>query len=575
MSRRWLEWIALGALVLAAGVIVQPTGCNQTAHLSLIKSLADGTPRIDAYEAETCDDAWIDGHFYAAKAPGLALFATPWYLLLETTGLVSRNPAADEPWPDALSRMPRSAVWQIGLVGAVLPFAALLVLLRWSTSRLVPELGAPTAVAVGAGTLLLPFATVLFAHVLAAALLFGAFCLLLRERAVPPDARLVAAAGVVAGLAVVVEFPAGLGLLLLGGYALARQPRFIRALVYSAGAMLGGLPLIVFNTWAFGSPFELSYTNAVIEPGATGHEVVGANDRGFFGVEQPGLRDAAELLFSAKGLLVLSPVLAAGCVGLIVLGRRRGARAEAILAGVLALVFLAYNAAYYLPFGGWTPGPRFLVLVIPFLALGVAAALHAAPLATTALAGISIFWMAAATLAEPLIPNDDIGSWITRLRTGNLTYTVVGLVTDAHGHADALPFLLALGVSVGSAASLVRLGPVSRHQALLAVGAVTSWAITASAAPELLRTDRSVQQWTGLVTTVALVAVIGVILAVARHRGTAFLLALPLLLLLVPGFAEHTKWSLVVVLLAGGLLAFSIGREQRRLLQARRETVGS
>ena len=257
-------------------------------------------------------------------------------------------------------------------------------------------------------------------------------------------------------------------------------------------------------------------------------------------------------------------MLAAGCVGLVALARR-GARAEALLAGVLALAFLVYNAGYYLPFGGWTPGPRFLVVTIPFLALGVAAALRAAPLATTLLAGISIFWMGVATLAEPLLSDDDIGRWITRIRAGDLAYTVVGLIAGGHGLTQALPFLIALAVSVGMAASLVRIRPVTRHQALLALAAAGSWAIMASAAPDLLRTDRSVGQWTGLATTLALAAVAGIVLvAAARYRPTVLLLSAPLVLLVIPGFAAHTKWSLAVVIAAAGFLVLGVGWEQRR-----------
>jgi len=564
LSRRAVELVSIGALVVAAAVVVQPVGCNQTAHLALTKALADGTPRIDSFEAETCDDAWIDGHYYAAKAPGLAMFVMPWYLALEAAGLVTENAAAGAPWPDAMIRMPRSAVWQMGLVGAVLPFAVLLLLVRWSAGRLAPGLGGPTAVAAGAGTLLLPFATLLFVHVLSAALLFGAFCVLLKEHDGRPDVRVAAIGGALTGVAVVVEVPAALGALVLGGYVLARAPRLSRTLAYAGGALVGMLPLAVFDAWAFGSPFETSYSNAVIEPGVSGHDVLGANDPGFFGVELPTFRDATELLFSAKGLFALSPVLVAGCAGLVLLARA-GRRAEALTAGALAALFLVYNAGYYLPFGGWTPGPRFLIVVIPFLALGVPVALRAAPLATAVLAGISIFWMGAATLAEPLLEGDDIGSWIRRVRAGDVTFTVVTLVDDRHGLAEALPFLIALGVSVGLATTLVQFRPVTREQALLAAAAACGWAIVASAAPDLLRTDRAVGQWTGLAATLVVAAVIGVAAyAVSRGHIGALLAGAPLLMLLVPGFAEHTRWALAVVLATGTLLLIVLGRERMR-----------
>ena len=40
----------------------------------------------------------------------------------------------------------------------------------------------------------------------------------------------------------------------------------------------------------------------------------------------------------------------------------------------VAAVYFLYNAGYWLPFGGGTPGPRFLIPTLPFLALGLAVA---------------------------------------------------------------------------------------------------------------------------------------------------------------------------------------------------------
>ena len=40
----------------------------------------------------------------------------------------------------------------------------------------------------------------------------------------------------------------------------------------------------------------------------------------------------------------------------------------------VAAAYFVYNAGYWLPFGGGTPGPRFLIPMLPFLALGLAVA---------------------------------------------------------------------------------------------------------------------------------------------------------------------------------------------------------
>ena len=93
-ARQRLELVAIAAVALAAAFVQHPPGDNQTAHLALVKAIADGTPRIDRYQDETADDSYIDGHFYTAKAPGLALFTEPWYLVLRATNLDVANPAA-------------------------------------------------------------------------------------------------------------------------------------------------------------------------------------------------------------------------------------------------------------------------------------------------------------------------------------------------------------------------------------------------------------------------------------------------------------------------------------------------
>src|SRR5262249_15328440 len=98
-------------------------------------------------------------------------------------------------------------VWALGLLGSVLPALLRLASVRWAGDRLVRGAGLVAAVTLGAGTLILPFATQLLGHVLAATLVFGAFAVLLRERAGPSRLALVGLAGLLAGLAVTVEYP--------------------------------------------------------------------------------------------------------------------------------------------------------------------------------------------------------------------------------------------------------------------------------------------------------------------------------------------------------------------------------
>jgi len=536
-------------------------GCNQTAHLGLVKALSDRTPRIDAYAAETCDTAYIDMHYYAAKAPGLALATTPWYGALRLAGLaVDRAPRASS-WPEGMLELPRRATWQVSVFGATLAALLLLLLVRSAAARIVPGYGAASAVLLGIGSLVLPFSTLFFAHVLAATLGFAAFWLLLRDRRSADSSRpVVVAAGVLAGLAIVAEFPLGIVAIALAAYG-----GLERLAPYAVGAVVGVLPLAAFNTWAFGSPLDLSYENAVIEPGSSGHDVVGANDEGLFGLTLPSLRSAGELLASDKGLLVLTPLAAAGVGGLIAL-LRGTARREATLALGVSAAFLLYNSSYYLPFGGWVPGPRFLIAALPFVALGIAAALRAAPLTTAVLAAPSVLSMVGATLAEPLAePGSGVGLWLDRWRGASFTSTLVTEAGGGNGWSAATPVLVLLVAALGLAAWSLPSVVLTRRDLVLALVAFGTWVVLAHAAPDLLELDRAVDQVTGLAAVVALLAVAVLAwLAAARVGPAAAAGVLLLALLLAPGVSSHSKWALLVVLASGAIVGLSLTRMAAR-----------
>ena len=438
MPRRTLLLaVFLAGAALAYGSLLQPAGCNQTAHFALVQSLADGTPRIDRYHRETCDTAYVAGHYFAAKAPGLALATLPWYEALRVFGLVPPDPRLGAHYPGAMNALPRRVLWEMGLFGAVLPALVLLLLVRAVVDRISPGAGLPVAALTGLGTLILPFATVLFAHVLGACLAFGAFAILfLRRKAFP--------AGVLAGLAISIDLPLGIVAAALAVYAWRRAPRFV------AGAASGVLPLLVFNAWAFGNPLHLSYANAVRHGGRSGHDVLGANSRGFFGVGVPSLHAGLELLLSPRGLVVLSPVLLTALAGLWRL-RRRGHRSEAHLALAIFVAFLVYDAGYYLPFGGYVPGPRFLIATIPFLALGLGVALADWPVPTLVLGAFSIGAMTIATAAQPLIGNNDTYAWLVRWEHGDFVWSVLSLAGAGHGFIAILPFLGGIGLAVAAA----------------------------------------------------------------------------------------------------------------------------
>ena len=542
-SARGKGAVALAVLVGAAALVIQPSGPNQAAHFALVRALADGTAEIDP--GETIDASYDDGRFYAAKAPGLALFTLPWYGVLRAAGLQDGSLASETTY--------RNRLWQLALYGSVLPFAVLLVLVLLTVERLLPGRGPATALLLGAGTLLLPFATLFFDHALAAMLGFAGFAALLLAPAWPPSGRRLAVSGALCGLAVVVEFPLALVALAVGAFACLGPFSSRRLVPYTSGLAIGLMPLLVYNTWAFGSPLRLSYTNALEAEVGTGEPIVGANDEGFYGVGLPSLRAASSLLLSEKGLVIVAPLAIVALAGLPALRRAAGRRVALLCASVPA-AFLLYNAAYYLPFGGQGPGPRFLVAALPFLALPLAFALDARPLLVGGVGLASAGVMALATLCGPLTGVEyGIGTWLERLGDGDVVETVPSRLGLAE--VPAASILGGLVVSVSAVAvRLATRGRTARDELILLGGVLAGWLVLVAAAPGLVPADAEHGTLAGTVAAALLLVILATGLVLATRRGTPALLALaPALLAAAPQLDGRPRASLAVVAVAGAL----------------------
>jgi hypothetical protein len=471
---------AIVVLGVAWGLMMHSTGWAQLGHYAQVRAFADGQPEIDRWHWETGDKAWVDGHFYSVKSPGVAGLSVPFYLALENTvGPRLARTATDnarrsdyprwypeDPLPlenygylrergervEAEIEQNAPIIWALTLIVAVIPAVLLLLGVRWAADRLEPGYGTAAAVTLGLATVVMTFASEYFSHVIAAALGFGAFILLMREREGPPSLPLVGSAGLLAGLAVTFEFQVGLVGVILFVYALARSsPRLRRAVAYGAGAFCGALPMLAFNLWAFGNPLELAYGNAVDTPGVTGHDTLGLNSDGIFGITVPRVDSAGELLLASRGLLTLTPIVVMAAVG-VVLMRRRGHSAEAKAIAAVAIAYFIYNSGYWLPMGGGTPGPRFLIPALPFLAVGLAFAYRRLPALTLGLAIPSAVTMGAAAFTYPLLGTQGAGLWGDWLLDGHLEQTVLTAFGVTNVFLAAAPVLAALATAVVLAA---------------------------------------------------------------------------------------------------------------------------
>jgi hypothetical protein len=538
---RVLGAVAIGAIALAYALPMQSVGCAQNAHYAAARAVANGAPYIDKWAAETCDLVRVNGHYYAAKGPAMDFWTAPWYLLLHAVHAVPGNRNSGLGYPGAMLGVPLRAIWQIALWAVVLPALLLLLLVRNMVERIEPGLGVAVAAILGLATLVLPFSTLLFAHVPAAMLAFLSFSLLFGAN----DVRHVAAGGAAAGLAVAVDLPLALPAVVLGVYAAARAPHIRRLIAFGVGGLVGLAPLWAFDTWAFGNPLHLAYT------GTPGQGAIGGwQQTGFFGQTLPSGRILVDLLLSQRGLLVLTPVLGAAVGGGVLLWRR-GLRAEALLLAALVVVELVWNAGrhpYTFALGGWSPGPRFLIPLLPFLCWAIAPALRRAPATVAALALVSAGAMAIATSAEPLLQDDDTHHWIARIVDGNFAATVVSLSGVGHGWIAIVPFYLLVMAAIAATVLATRL-PLERRDLLTALAAVVAWIVVEHGAPELLRVDRLVHESWGALAAVLLVSAAAWAVV---HRRLEGLLLLPFLTFRLD---DHTKIALALALVTVAAMA--------------------
>jgi hypothetical protein len=358
------------AVTIAALSFGYGAGWPDVSRLGLTEAVVyDGSLRIDRYADQTSDRADFGGHSYSDKAPGNSFLAVPPLEVLRAAGVIGERERVEGVWHD------RGLLWLLRVLTGGAGFVAVLLLVRIAAERLRAGSGTLAAATVGAATMALPLAATTFSHLAAGALVFAAFLLVWRNA----GTALAAAAGACAGAAVLFEYTAAVAAACVLGYLLVRRRQVQTALAYVAGSLpLAGI-LATYNTLAFGSPRHFSYRYEVGLPEL---------DQGLFGIQTPSADGLRDVLVGHRGLFVLSPVLLAASVGLALLWRR-GQRGEAVLAATVVTMMTLLAAGFFDPYGGLSPGPRYMASALPFFALGLVDAYERWPRATAALALLS------------------------------------------------------------------------------------------------------------------------------------------------------------------------------------------
>lgn len=332
------KWLILAAVAVAGLLPFHHVADQDRSRFCLTRALVRGHLAVGPCILSSVDKSRYNGRLYSNKAPGMSVAAVPAYLVAAAIGGEHDDGLPAGRW-----------IWLLRVMTGGVSFIGLAVLL-WKLGEVFrPGAGAATAVAGSIALPLLAFAGTAYDQVPAAALLVASFAAARRGRAL--------AAGLAAGAACFVEYQSGAAWAILLVFLGVRGAR--PAGRYVVGSLPFLLALGAYDWAAFGAPWHnpLNYS----------HET--RHGSGLLGVHLPTLHGLHLVFVGEKGLLVTTPLVLVGAAGLVLMLRRH--RWEALACASIAAAYVLAEAGYFDPYAGFSPGPRYLLPGLPFLALGL------------------------------------------------------------------------------------------------------------------------------------------------------------------------------------------------------------
>ncbi len=342
---RWSMALLLSAVFISIFGVFHPYPYdNVQTRWALTRQMVEhGTLSIDPYAEFTADKAHFGDHYYCDKAVLTSVAAGVIHLPVHLLSSVINLP----------EQLPRYLAERLLIGGS---FILLLLALARSGKR-EGQLEIIPVLALGLGSILLPYSTLLYGHVPAAFLIFLSYCFQKRKK--------YARADIFGALAAAVEFPTLLLFIILAAYRGRAYWKPSRILRMAGFLIIAFLPQILHNWIAFGNPLTMGYS---LEATAAFEGM----SHGFFGFTLPTPGSFYLLLISPeRGLLFYMPWVVFGFLGFFKNSARAGEVIKNTPLPVMVLAYILLFSSYYMPSGGWAFGPRHLIPILPFLALGL------------------------------------------------------------------------------------------------------------------------------------------------------------------------------------------------------------
>lgn len=291
-----------------------------------------------------------DGLNYSNYGIGQSLLQVPFYLAARPF-LPHRSPDLDHRRQTAVFPMPAIIAALIALI----------------TFRILTQLGYgfrssfQLTLLLGFGTMIWPYSKMLFRDPLQTLLLLASVMFLVTHEHEPGnDAsnRTVWFSGLCMAFAITVKETMGMYALFLFLY-LFRSPRnrTVKNLVAFGVPILAGIAVcLMYNYYRFGALLDFGYTKANIRYGLSAPFI-----EGFYG----------QLFSAGGGFFIYNPLTVAAILSFPrFITKHRG---EAFLFGGIILTAVLFHSKYWSWGGGWAWGPRYLLVIVPFMVIPLAA----------------------------------------------------------------------------------------------------------------------------------------------------------------------------------------------------------
>ncbi|MEA1928650.1 MAG: hypothetical protein U9N73_10625 [Candidatus Auribacterota bacterium] len=374
---------------------------------------------------DTQDKSLFQGKYYSNKAPLSSFMAAPVYLSIRLIELFGR-----------LEFLEAVEVYLIASITLGIPSALFLFIIFkfWLSVTLHYPLRRAILIAYAIGTMVWPYSSMYYGHVLAGMSLFLAFLIVFNVGKVTAGRKTFFECGFFCGLAFALEYPAALIALCIFLYtavvgkklraaiyqliaavfivvlwiqvdrieaiiaphvldlfephgfvlvvaiivtAVVALAAFFRApknILFFIGAALPVGVTLYYHLKCFGGLFEFPYYHETYRQFAVAHQF------GIAGVTFPASLSALrghlfallQLLISPyRGLFLYSPFLLLGIGGIVKMIRDQEWRREGWLILAITVVYFFFLSAFSDWEGGWSMGPRHLVPILPFLTTAV------------------------------------------------------------------------------------------------------------------------------------------------------------------------------------------------------------